>query len=95
MGKKICKILFHYADMVKIHGIKMNLSIVSFPGRHIDAHGKGAGEYMSSIVVRMLPDEVHAPRSKKQADRISLAVQFFKFRYQFFSHRNNLHFMNA
>src|SRR5699024_2306790 len=59
---------FDHAQMLEIHRIKSELSVLPLSRRHIGTDGQRTGEYMTSVVVGVLSDQIHTSRSKIGAD---------------------------
>ena len=77
---------FDYPEAVQVHRIKMNLAVRAFPRNAVGADGQRARKYMSAVIVRMLPDQIDAPRRKVNFGSFSISKQFRKFFEQFFFH---------
>ena len=64
---QIVKRSLDYTDAIQIHGIKMHRAVLSFSCHAICTHCQGAGKYMTSVVVCVFADQVHAARCKIKA----------------------------
>ncbi len=59
---------FNHTQMLEIHRIKSELSVLPLSRRHIGTDSQRTGKYMASVVVGVLSDQIHTSRSKIGAD---------------------------
>ena len=82
MGQVIY-VRLHQARFFKIQRIKAYFPVRAFGRRHIGVKRQRTGEYMTAVIIGMLPDKVYAGGCAEKARGLCRRKNFIKFLFQF------------
>ena len=85
----ICQIIkrcFYNTKGVQIHGIKMDLVILSFACGTVSTKCQCTWKYMSTVIICVFTNQIHASRRKVKTSSFGITKKFCKHIKQFFLH---------
>ena len=77
---------FYNPEMIQIHRVKMDFAVRALPRNAVCSDRQRTWKYMSSVIIRMLSDQIDTPRRKIKAGSVRISKEFRKFFQQFFFH---------